>query len=121
MAVNAHSPQPVIEFYGDAFPALYWQIQANEMHSRLVQEIARRHPAVALLDTHPGLDGEHDKFIDPMHFAPEGDRQMAETMFEGIRGILAGLLVDPNPHGEPEATKAQAPASAPPHGETGSR
>ena len=40
-------------------------------------------PAVA-----PQLDGEHQKFIDLVHFSPEGDRQMAETLFEAIRGRL---------------------------------
>lgn len=88
MAVNAQSPAEVVDFYREAFPALYWQIQANQMHSRLVEEVARRNSSICLVDTHPHLDGRHELFIDPMHFTQEGDRLMAETMFEGIRKIL---------------------------------
>ena len=41
------------------------------------------------MDTHPHLDGEHEKFIDIIHFSPEGERQMAENMFYvGISNVL---------------------------------
>ena len=40
------------------------------------------------MNTRPHLDGENDKFIDLMHFDPDGDRQLAETMFVGIKPVL---------------------------------
>jgi hypothetical protein len=88
MAVNCHSPRNVIDFYRSVFPTVEWLIRANEAHSRLVREIARRYPSVTLVDTHPPLDGQHEKFIDLIHFTQEGRQQLAETMFAGIRAAL---------------------------------
>ena len=88
MSVNGASDADVVEFYRAAFPAIYWQIKANQMHSILVEALARQHPEISFANTHPHLDGDYDKFVDPMHFTPDGDRQMAETFFEGIRKLL---------------------------------
>lgn len=96
MAVNSRSDPKVIEFYRDAFPAVYPSIQVNVMHSRLLAAIAQRHPEVRLVDTHPSLDGDHRKFIDLVHFAPDGDRQLAENIFDGISNILWNELVVSN-------------------------
>jgi len=38
------------------------------------------------------LDGERDKLIDFVHFAPAGDRQMAEAVFNALRPILEADL-----------------------------
>ncbi|MGO8677876.1 MAG: hypothetical protein ACLQVX_18660 [Limisphaerales bacterium] len=47
------------------------------------------------MDTHPGLDGLHEKFIELVHFTEEGRQQMAETMFAAIRDILDEDLKPP--------------------------
>jgi lysophospholipase L1-like esterase len=88
MAVNSQSDQDVIEFYRAGFPFVKWQIEANRLHSVLVQEIAQQNPAVCLVDTHPALDGEHEKFVDLVHLTQEGRRQLAEAFFAGIRTKL---------------------------------
>jgi len=88
MAVNDRSDPDVIEFYRAVFPAVHWQIKANAVHSMIVQGLAQEHPEVCFVDTHPHLDGEHQKFIDLCHFTQEGDRQLAETFFAGIKQAL---------------------------------
>ncbi len=40
------------------------------------------------MDTHPGLDGEHEKFIDLGHLTQEGRQQLAENIFAGIKEVL---------------------------------
>jgi len=49
---------------------------------------AAEHPEVCFVDTHPHLDGDHEKFIDLIHFTGAGDRQLAENIFTAIRGVL---------------------------------
>lgn len=88
LAVNARSERALVEFYQVGYPAAAWQIQANRVHSDIVRALAEQHPEVCFVDTHPHLDGEHDKFIDLVHFAPAGDQQMAETFFNAIRPLL---------------------------------
>ena len=88
MAANDRSDAAVVDFYRGLFPAVCWQIKANQVHSLIVREVARRHPSVCFVDTLPHLDGRHDKFIDLIHFSHEGEQLMAETMFSGIRKIL---------------------------------
>ena len=88
MAVNAQSPPELVEFYRLHWPTVFREIKVNELHSRIVREIASHHPEVCFVDTHPHLDGEDNKFIDLVHFTQEGRRQMAETMFAGIKSLL---------------------------------
>lgn len=88
MAVNAHSDLDVIQFYRKRFPMVFWQIQANEVHSAIVSRLAAEYPGVACVDTHPGLDGKHDKYIDLIHFTQAGRRQLAENIFAGISNLL---------------------------------
>lgn len=89
MAVNAQSDRGVIEFYRGGFPVVDWWIQANAIHSTIVKQLAEEHKEICWVDTHPKLDGEHEKFVDVMHFTHEGEQQMAETIFNGIKGLLA--------------------------------
>jgi lysophospholipase L1-like esterase len=89
MAVNSHSDSDIIEFYRAGFPSVLDSIQANGMHSRLVAQLAAKHPEVCLVNTHPGLDGEYEKFIDLVHFTQEGRQQLAETFFRAIKDIVA--------------------------------
>lgn len=96
MAVNRQSVREIIEFYRPTFPAVYWEMRANEVHSAIVQQVAQQYPQVCLVDTHPGLDGEHDKFIDLIHFAPEGEQKLAETFFAAIKPILETDLAGTN-------------------------
>jgi lysophospholipase L1-like esterase len=89
MAVNGKSDPAVIDFYQGGFPdSIRGWIKANMAHSLILQQLAGQHPEVCLIDTHPHLDGEHEKFIDLMHFTQEGRRQLAENIFAGIRKTL---------------------------------
>ena len=88
LAVNRHSHPDVVTFYRSGFPSVYWQIRANEVHSSILAEFARQDPRICLVDTHPGLDGEHEKFIDLVHLTQEGRKQLAENFFAGIKDVL---------------------------------
>lgn len=88
MAANDNSAPDIIKFLQLGYPKAPWQIQANRVHSALVQTLAGQHPEVTFVDTHPHLDGEHEKFIDLVHFSPAGDQQLAETFFSALRPIL---------------------------------
>jgi hypothetical protein len=91
MAVTGNSQPAVIDFYqGGAPDSVRGRIKANMVHSLILQQLARQHPEICLLDTHPHLDGEHEKFIDLGHFTQEGRRQLAENIFVGIRKTLEG-------------------------------
>jgi lysophospholipase L1-like esterase len=92
MAVNGNSDRNVCEFYREVFPSVYPAIKVNLMHTMLVKELVRQHPEVIYADTNPGLDGEYRKFIDLVHFAPDGDRQLAENFFAAIKGVLTTNL-----------------------------
>jgi lysophospholipase L1-like esterase len=88
MAVNEHSDRALVEFYQAGYASTPWAIQANLVHSTLVRNVAGQHPEVTFVDTQPRLDGEHDNFIDLVHFAPSGDLQLAETFFAALKPIL---------------------------------
>ncbi len=90
MAVNKESPQNVIDFYqGGGSRAAYGFMRANAVHSEIARGLAAENPGVCFIDTHPRLDGDHEKFIDLIHFTGEGDRQLAENVFAGISNTLA--------------------------------
>ncbi len=93
MAVNAGSNPDVIRFYQAAYPTAPLLIEANAAHTRLLEGLAERCPRVCFVNTHPNLDGVYGNFLDLVHFAPAGDRQLAESFFEGIRKILEEDLV----------------------------
>ncbi|HOX55940.1 MAG TPA: GDSL-type esterase/lipase family protein [Verrucomicrobiota bacterium] len=95
MAVNERSAPAIVEFYQAGYPNAPWQIQANLVHSTIVQAAAAQHPEVCFVDTRPQLDGEHDKFIDLVHLAPSGDQQLAESFFQALRPILELDLLRP--------------------------
>lgn len=97
MAVNGRSDRGVIEFYRGGFPMVDWWIKANVIHSMIVKQLADEHAEICWVDTNPNLDGEHDKFVDIMHFTHEGEQQMAETMFNGIKSVLAEDLSHSHP------------------------
>jgi lysophospholipase L1-like esterase len=89
MPVTGKSDPAVIDFYqGGNYDSVRGRIKANMIHSLILQQLAGQHPEVCLIDTHPHLDGEHEKFIDLMHFTQEGRRQLAENIFAGIRKTL---------------------------------
>jgi hypothetical protein len=60
-----------------------------EKRTVLWSDTFREYKDITLVDTHPNLDGDTDKFLDMMHFTRSGDRQMAETMFAGITNVLS--------------------------------
>jgi lysophospholipase L1-like esterase len=97
MAANTQSPPEVLDFYRSGFPYVNWQIQANMLHAQLVGQIAQQHPEVCFADTHPHLDGEHERFVDLVHLTQEGRQQLAETFFAAIRPILEQDLPQPHP------------------------
>jgi lysophospholipase L1-like esterase len=89
MPVNWKSDPAVIDFYqGGTGDSVRGWIKANMAHSLILEQLAGQHPEVCLIDTHPHLDGEHEKFTDLMHMTQEGRRQMAENIFAGIRKTL---------------------------------
>ncbi len=96
MAINARSDSRVIDFYRRTTPLIDWQIKANEVQTAILEQLTQEHPEVCFVDTHPHLDGDHRKFTDPVHFTTEGDQQMAEAFFAGIRKILAADLAADN-------------------------
>jgi lysophospholipase L1-like esterase len=96
MAVNKNSDPKVIEFYRGAYESIYLQMQANEIHTKLVAELAAQHPGICLIDTHSNLDGVHQMFTDPIHFTQNGRRQLAENIFAAIRPVLEKDLASPN-------------------------
>ena len=63
----------LLNFIGQAFPSVYWSVEANAVHADLTQQLAAKHPEIILVDMHPGLDGEHDKFVDLVHLTQPGD------------------------------------------------
>jgi lysophospholipase L1-like esterase len=89
MPVNEKSDSAVIDFYqGAGGDAVHGRITANEVHSLILEQLAAQHPEVCLIDTHPHLDGDPQKFTDLMHLTQEGRRQLAENIFAGIRKAL---------------------------------
>ncbi len=97
MAASTDSPPQLLNFYRGRYPAVAWWVKANQVHSLIVRQLAQQHPALRFVDAHPDLDGDHDKFIDLVHFTPAGHRQLAETMFAGIRDLLAQDLAPAQP------------------------
>jgi lysophospholipase L1-like esterase len=96
MAVNQASDPRVIDFYqSGGARAAYGFMPANMVHSLIVRKLAAEHPEVCFIDTHPHLDGEHEKFIDLIHLTGEGNRQLAENIFAGIRKTLEQDLAAP--------------------------
>jgi lysophospholipase L1-like esterase len=97
MAVNLQSDPKVIEFFRSGWPEvqIQHQLKANLAHSFIVEQLAREHPEVCFVDTQPFLDGRHEKFIDLMHFDAKGERQMAETIFAGVKPLLDRSLSAP--------------------------
>jgi hypothetical protein len=73
----------------------------------IVRQLAQQHPEVHFVDTHPNLDGDHDKFIDLMHLTQEGRRQLAETMFAGIKELLERDLAAPAQTNDSAAVRAR--------------
>ena len=93
MAVNEQSPQDMVDFYRLANLGVEWQIRANLAHSLIVRQLVRENPGLCLVDTCPVLDGQHDLYYDLVHFTPEGEMQMAEVFFTGVRKTLEADLM----------------------------
>ncbi len=91
MAVNSGSDAGVIEFYRGGFPSVYAQIGANELHTKLVKQLAED-SELLLIDTHPALDGQHEKFIDLVHLTQEGRQSLAETIYRSLESPLRNLI-----------------------------
>jgi len=88
MAVNLQSDTATAEFFRTAAPGVHWLVRANAAHTTMLKKLAAEHPQVCLVDTHPGLDGWPDMFIDLGHFTQPGRQQMAEHFFHAIQPIL---------------------------------
>ena len=92
MAVNDRSAPDVVAFYRAGFPSVHLQIKANELHSGLVASLAGEHPDVLFMNTHPELDGAHEKFIDLIHFTQKGREQLAENIYRSIEATLKAAI-----------------------------
>jgi hypothetical protein len=92
MAANSSSDDSVTEFYRPGFPIVHFQIKANVLHAAMVRQLAKENPEVDLVDTQPKLDGYHEKFIDLMHLTQEGNQEVAEAFFAGIKKTLQESL-----------------------------
>jgi len=88
MAVNKDSSPAVSKFYQVGYPATPRLVEANVLHTSMLRTLATNNPEVYLLDTQHGLDGKCENFLDLVHFSPDGDRKMAEVIFEGIKPLL---------------------------------
>jgi len=89
LAVDASSPEEVIEFYELMFPDIRARVLANRLHTRLVREIGSTYD-VRVIDTSPDLDGAYrSAYLDPMHFTQEGRDRLARHILAGIRDLLA--------------------------------
>jgi lysophospholipase L1-like esterase len=95
MAANEDTPRRIVNFYRARVPAIVLWIKTNQVHTMIVRQLAQQHPEVVFVDTHPNLDGDHDKFIDLMHFTQAGRRQLADTLFAGMRKTLERDLTGP--------------------------
>ncbi len=100
MAVNESSPEEVVDFYSESFPEVRSAIIANQLHTRLLRQLAKP-PGVHFIDAAPGVDGEYrELFIDLIHFTQPGRERLAENLLAGIREIL---LTHPRLHCRPAA------------------
>jgi lysophospholipase L1-like esterase len=88
MAVNKDSSPAVSKFYQVGYPATPRLVEANVLHTAMVRTLATKYPRVSFIDTQHGLDGKCENFLDLVHFSPEGDRKMADVIFEGIKPLL---------------------------------
>ena len=88
MAVNDRSDTDVVGFYGMVFAMVHRYIEANLAHTKMVKRLVTEHPEVCFVNTHPGLDGHHNLFIDLVHLTQKGRQQLAENIFAGIKPIL---------------------------------
>ena len=95
MSVNSDSKPEVIEFYRAGFPEVRAAIEANRIHSGIVDEFVRKNPHVLKVDTHPSLDGQHEKYIDLVHFTQKGREDMAETFFDAIKDVIQEAVSSP--------------------------
>ena len=116
MAVNERSPQDVVDFYAASFPEVRSAILANQLHTRLLRQLARP-PGVRFIDTAPGVDGEYrDLFIDLIHFTQAGRERLADRLLAGIRGIL---IEHPRLRCRPAASEPADPDRAAGSGQAG--
>ena len=88
LAVGAHGDPDVIEYYRSVFPQVREIIPANDANTWLLGQLARRHPEVLYVPTQTNLHGIHSKFIDLVHLTQQGRWQLAQNIFEGIRGVI---------------------------------
>jgi len=89
LAVDAHSPDPVISFYEAMFPDLRARILANRLHNQLVRDVGRRY-RVPVIETSEGLDGAwQTAYIDPMHMTQSGRDRLAAHVLDGLAPLLA--------------------------------
>ncbi len=91
MAVNERADPDVAKFYDMTFP-VFPAVSANVTQTKMIEALISQNPQVAYIDTQPHLDGEHEKFIDLVHFTQDGRNQIAENIYAGIEKILRADL-----------------------------
>jgi lysophospholipase L1-like esterase len=92
MAVNAETPEEVVEFFALTHPMVRPLQVANALHTPLVLALSEAEDVIGV-DTSLGLDGVYqDQYIDLVHFTQSGRDRLAEHF---LAGILPALRADP--------------------------
>jgi lysophospholipase L1-like esterase len=107
MAVNSQSPHDVLEFHRMIGSEVDRQIIANAAHSTIVRQLVKENPHVCLVDTCPLLDGQHEHYLDLVHFNEKGEEKMAELFFAGVRQILDTDLKTAHPESTEASNRSQ--------------
>jgi lysophospholipase L1-like esterase len=116
MAANEDSPAEVVEFYRHIYLNTHRNITANAAFSMLLRQLAPLYPDVCMVDTHPHLDGDTEKYFDLIHFTEAGDQQLAENFFAGIRPLLEQELATKSaatPKADISSAKGEQPVAKP--------
>jgi lysophospholipase L1-like esterase len=88
MAVNAETPEEVVEFFALTHPMVRPLQVANALHTPLVHALGEAEDVI-IVDTSAGLDGAYqDQFIDLVHFTQSGRDRLAEHFLAGITPVL---------------------------------
>lgn len=88
MAIDGQSPRSVVKFYGETYLSAPFDIQANRIHTELIETLARQNAGVSYIDASDGIDGVHEQFIDLVHLTESGRERLARNLLpEVLRAI----------------------------------
>jgi lysophospholipase L1-like esterase len=88
MAIDAQSPPAIVKFYGRTYLSAPFDIQANRIHTELIETLAKQHAHVSYINASDGVDGVHAQFIDLVHLTEDGRKRLAHNLLpEVLRAI----------------------------------